>query len=121
MTQQKQQQEQAPQPQQQQQQQEQQRAQQLQHKSKSEFSRHSALIAVSIASLARQLGDLAALEEDPKRQRMLRKHSDEIIESAMALTRPEGLYITVPPDWEPPTMFEPCPNCTHMRSKQTKK
>jgi hypothetical protein len=104
----------------QQQQQRQQQAQQMQQKTQIGFSRHSTVTTMAIASLARQLGELAELEQNNKRRKMVRANCAEIIKCATEIATPEVLYITVPPDWEPPTMFEPCPNCSHMRSKQKK-
>lgn len=81
---------------------------------------HTVLIALSIAGLARQLTNLADIEHDEIKRDAMRTKSSEIIARATDIARlkPEILYITVPPDWEPPNMLEPCPSCSHMRSKK---
>jgi len=78
---------------------------------------HAVLIALSIATLGKQLGFLATLENDYAKRDTLRTESAEIIRRAMHIAHHDKLYITVPPGWEPPSMFEPCPSCDHMRSK----
>ena len=81
---------------------------------------HVALIALTIATLARQLEDSAELEGDATKQDVVRKASAEIIKHAMDVADHDKLYITVPPGWKPPSTLEPCPNCSHLRSKGKK-
>jgi len=84
-------------------------AQQMQGKNPPQPPDHSVLIALSIAALAKQLGGLAPLEKDGAKRDAMRAKSAESIERARDVARlwPDRLYITVPPDWEPPNMFEP--------------
>jgi hypothetical protein len=105
---------------QQQTQQAQQQAQLMAQEMQGKSSDQSVLIALSIVALAKQLSDLADLEKDEAKRDAMRANSSDIIKRAREVARlwPDKLYITVPPDWEPPNMLEPCPDCSRMRSKQ---
>jgi hypothetical protein len=76
-------------------------------------------LAISIATLGRQLSDLADHEKDPATRSDLQSKTQEIIDRAVEIAglNPDAQYITVPPDWKPPQMMERCPNCDRMRSK----
>ncbi|WP_257168761.1 hypothetical protein [Bradyrhizobium sp. SRS-191] len=106
--------------QQQSQQKHEQQQQQQQHGGAPTPPDHVALIALTIATLGRQLEDLAQLEGDAARQDAVRSASAEIVKHAMDIVAPDRLYITVPPGWKPPSALEPCPDCSHLRSKGKK-
>ena len=91
--------------------------QQMQSGTQGKLPNGAELIALSIATLGKQLGELADLEKDVSKSDRLRTESAEIIRRAMNIVHHDKMYITAPPGWEPPNMLEPCPSCQHMRSK----